>query len=94
MNNAEYRQALEKLGLKPASRITAAALCCSVRQSQRYAAGASPIPLWLERLLYLLLVRGSIPRAWRRVGQPRFEPSGKSKRCVADKVVEPETLPR
>lgn len=65
MTKEQYKVALEKLGLKPASRITGAVLCCSVRQSQRYAAGEAAIPLWLERLLFLLQARGTIPRGWR-----------------------------
>lgn len=64
MTKEQYKAALDKLGLKPSSRITAAVLCCSTRQLVRYAAGTSAVPLWLERLLFLLQLRSSIPRAW------------------------------
>lgn len=44
MTPQEYRQSLSLVGLTPASKATAAALGVSVRTSQRYASGATPVP--------------------------------------------------
>lgn len=52
MTTQQYLAALKKLGLTRASRTTAAALGCSVRQIMRYAAG-DPIPQRVEMLLEL-----------------------------------------
>ncbi len=56
MTRIEYLTALKSLGLKPASKATAAALGVSVRQIMRYAAG-HPIPRYVEIILELQLER-------------------------------------
>jgi len=47
----DYLTALKKLGLTPASKITAAALGMSVRQIQKYATGEAAVPAAVARLL-------------------------------------------
>jgi hypothetical protein len=54
MTTNQYLAALKKLGLTPASKATAATLGLSVRQCQRFAAGA-PIPETIAILLRLML---------------------------------------
>jgi hypothetical protein len=54
----EYLTALRKLSLTPASQATARALGLSLRQCQRIAAGVSPVPGPLAKLLRLALSQG------------------------------------
>lgn len=56
MTTQQYLTALKKLGLTPASKITATALGYSVRNLQRFAAGA-PVSARLALLLESLLER-------------------------------------
>lgn len=63
MTTDQYLAALDKLRLTPASKLTAFILGLSVRQCQRIAAGGSPVPESVARLL-ALLIRHGIPRAW------------------------------
>lgn len=68
MNPSQYRVLLARLGLKPASKTTAAALRITVRTSQRYASGESPIPLEVQlRLLELNSPTGDLPLLVRRI---------------------------
>jgi len=54
MSPSDYRAALARLGLTPASRATARALGVTVRTSQRYAAGDRSVPPFVEARLALL----------------------------------------
>jgi hypothetical protein len=55
MTRLEYLAALRKLGLTPHGKATARALGLSLRQCQRIAAGVSPVPRPLGKLLTLAL---------------------------------------
>lgn len=63
MTAAEYREALEFLGLSIVG--AGPVLGVTGRQSQRYAAGAE-IPITVNRLLEMLIVRGYVPTRWRK----------------------------
>jgi hypothetical protein len=58
MTNTQYLAALKKLGLTPSGIDTADALGLSVRQCQRIAAGDSPVPEPVAKLLRLYLRHG------------------------------------
>jgi hypothetical protein len=55
MTTKDYLTALRKLSLTPAGQATARALGLSLRQCQRIAAGVSPVPRPLGKLLTLAL---------------------------------------
>jgi hypothetical protein len=57
MTRLEYLAALRKLGLTPHGQATARALGLSLRQCQRIAAGVSPVPNPVAKLLRLALSR-------------------------------------
>lgn len=54
----DYRAALKRLGLTPASKRTAELLGISVRQAQRLANGSSPVTPTVEQLLRAYLAHG------------------------------------
>ena len=56
LTKKQYLAALKKLNLSPSGRATAAALGVTVRQAQRYAAGAE-VPLPIVIILRLMLDR-------------------------------------
>jgi hypothetical protein len=58
MTTKQYLAALNKLGLTTSAQATAAALGLSLRQCQRIAAGASPVPPTLALLLAMYLRHG------------------------------------
>ena len=58
MTTELYLKALKKLGLTPASRITAAYLGLSLRQCQRIAAGQARVPNYIALLLVMYLEHG------------------------------------
>lgn len=58
MTNKQYLDALKKLGLTPAGQATARALGLSLRQCQRLAAGASPVPEPVALLIAAYLRHG------------------------------------
>lgn len=58
MTTNQYLAALKKLGLSPSGRGTAEALGLSLRQCQRIAAGDSPVPDTLAKLLAMYLEHG------------------------------------
>lgn len=58
MTNKQYLDTLKKLGLTPAGQQTAQALGLSLRQCQRIAAGDSPVPETLAKLLAMYLEHG------------------------------------
>lgn len=67
MTPTQYNQALARLGLTPASKATATALGVSVRTSQRYASGETPIPLKIQiRFLELGTYKSELSRAIRQ----------------------------
>lgn len=55
MTPAQYRTALARLGLTPASQETAKRLGVGIRSSQRYASGERPVPKPIENLLNEML---------------------------------------
>lgn len=55
MTTKQYLAALRKLDLKPAGKATAETLGLSLRQCQRIAAGAAPVPGPVDRLLTLMI---------------------------------------
>lgn len=61
MTTIQYLIALEKLGLKPASKATAEALGLSLRQCMRIAAGKCGVPGPVAKLLKSYLRHG-LPR--------------------------------
>ncbi len=63
MTTKQYKAALKKLGLTPYARATAKVLGLSLRQCKRLAAGSSPIPGPVDRLLWVLVEHG-VPGAW------------------------------
>lgn len=63
MTNAQYLQALKKLGLTPASKVTAQVLGMSVRQLIRVGNGESEVPEPVAKLLHML-IRHGVPKDW------------------------------
>lgn len=59
MTPAQYRTALARLGLTPASKETAERLGVSIRSSQRYASGERRVPKPVENLINEKLKRGA-----------------------------------
>src|SRR5688572_20642833 len=55
MTTKQYLAALAKLGLTPHAKLTAQSLGLSLRQCQRIAAGDSPVPETLAKLLRLMI---------------------------------------
>ena len=58
MTTKQYLAALKKLDLTPSGKATAAALGLSVRQCQRIACGAAPVPEAVALLLAMYLEHG------------------------------------
>lgn len=58
MTTAQYLRALKRVGLTPASNATAASLGLSRRQCQRIAAGESPVPETVAKLLNMFVIYG------------------------------------
>jgi hypothetical protein len=62
MNTRDYHAALRKLGLKPSSKATEAALGVGWRQLLRYAHGETEIPPRIAMLLAMYLAHGLPPQ--------------------------------
>lgn len=58
MTTKQYLDALRKLDLTPSGNATAEALGLSKRQAQRIAAGDSPVPKPVAKLLRLMIATG------------------------------------
>lgn len=62
MSPEAYHQSLSNAGLTPASKATAAALGVSVRMAQRYASGATRVPIKVQLKLASLGGDGDLMR--------------------------------